>query len=163
MSDIHMPTARQAYTHTLRVTFAYDAKDVKVARVLRVAMRAPAPALPAPSGKTVGFWLEVEDAAGKALYHFPIHDPMRQDQEVFNDPEGGKPVRAPSRQTSGEFEILVPDLPSGGRFVLHGTPRGVRAPARMSHAASTPLVTHSLDELRRLAAETARKPRGGRP
>jgi hypothetical protein len=163
MNDVHLPKAGMNYTHTLRVTFSYTAKEIRIARVQRVAMRVPAPVTPPPGEKHVGYWLAVEDAAGRLLYHYPIHDPLKLDVEVFDDSRGGKPFRLPASQSSGEFEILVPDVPHASRLVLNGTLKGAKPTAKASHTLSAPLVSHSLDELRQLAFDSASKPQGGRP
>jgi hypothetical protein len=162
MNEVHLPRGGLAYSHALRVTLTFDGENIQVARVQRVAMRVPAPATEPPGEGTVGHWLAVEDAAGHVLYHFPLHDPTQRDREVFHDPKGGKPFRTPSSRTSVEFEVLVPDLPQGERFVLHGTTPRTQPEATFSHAVSVPLVTHTLSELRGLAASASRT-KGGRP
>jgi hypothetical protein len=160
MSEIHLPQRGPAYSHTLRVTFAYDGKQIRLVSVQRVAMRVPAPTTPAPSGKSAGYWFAIEDPAGETLFHFPLHDPLKRDHEVFDDPEEGKPHRVPSGRASGEFEILVPDLPQGARLVLHGPQPVARPTAKTAIAPAAPLVEHTLDELRRLGAEAERNPGG---
>ena len=167
MVDLHLPQGRPGYSHTLRVTFAYDAMGVSVVQVQRVAMRVPVPATPPPTEKSVGYWLAVEDAAGNVLYHVPLHDPLGRDHEVFDDPKRGKPFRAPSKQTSGQFEVLIPDLPAGARAVLHGPPMDSRTTDKGGLPGSVALARHDLAELRRRSAAGDRapgsQPPGGRP
>lgn len=167
MNGIHLPQGQPSYSHTLRVTFAYGANGIAVVGVKRVAMLVPAPATPAPSEKSVGYWLSVEDAAGKVLFHVPIHDPLKRDREVFDDPERGKPFRTPSTETAGQFEILVPDMPEGARVVLHGPPLDAKPTEKGAVPTSVPLISHGLEELRRLHGAAERAPGGqverGRP
>ena len=144
MAQVHQAQPA-AYSHTLRVTFAYDGDKLTVASVKRVAMRAPAPATPPPHEGQTGYWLEVCDAQGMLLYHRPLHDPIRQDIEAFGDKPGDPIHRVPVQHPKGEFEVLIPDLPRASDFVLHGPPTG------KPEARSTVLSRHALAELRRMA------------
>jgi hypothetical protein len=155
MSELHVPQA-PAYTHALRISFAYDGDKITLAGSTRVAMRVPAPATPPPDEKQAGYWLEVRGRDHELLYHRPIHDPLQRDVEVFGDEPGGPLRRTPSRRASGSFEVLIPDLPAATQFILHGPAAG----AEGALTRSVPLASLSLDELRKLAAEAAR---GGRP
>jgi hypothetical protein len=137
----------QSYTHTLRITFAYDGSNLQISRVQRVAMRAPA-SQSAQHENQAGYWLEVRDDKGNLLYWRPIHDPMRQDIESYGDAPGAPLRRQPASAMKGEFEVLVPDLPAAHTFRLHGPSAGTRAML----ARSGPLREHSFEELRSLAA-----------
>jgi hypothetical protein len=148
MSNAH--TAQPiSYTHTLRITFAYDGPKLEIARVQRVAMRAPAATT--TQENQAGYWLEVRDGNGALLYQRPIHDPMRRDIESFGDAPGDPMRRHPATATKGEFEVLVPDLPGAQAFRLHGPP----AEARGAFPPSALLSEHSFDDLHRLARRTA--------
>jgi hypothetical protein len=149
MSNAH--TAQPiSYTHTLRITFAYDGPKLEIIRVQRVAMRAPA-TTPTTQENQAGYWLEVRDGNGALLYQRPIHDPMRRDIESFGDAPGDPMRRHPATATKGEFEVLVPDLPGAQTFRLHGPP----AEARATFPPSALLSEHSFDDLDRLARRTA--------
>jgi hypothetical protein len=149
MSTAHtaLPTS---YTHTLRITFAYDGPKLEITRVVRVAMRAPATTTTTHENQA-GYWLEVRDGSGALLYQRPIHDPMRRDIESFGDVPGDPMRRHPATATKGEFEVLVPDLPGAQTFSLHGP----SAEARAAFAPSTSLSEHSFDDLHRLARRAA--------
>lgn len=136
--------------HVLRVTYSFSPSGVRLKSVQRVRMRAPAPPGPAPTGRTVGHWLAVEDAAGKVLYHFPLHDPVREDHEVYEHPGVG-PTRAPSAKDHGTFEVLIPDIEGGVRLVIHGRHRGAPSIAFAAGAAAPPMAVHTLAELRQAA------------
>jgi hypothetical protein len=77
MSTVHsaQPTS---YTHTLRITFAYDGPKLEIKRVQRVAMLAPAAPPTSPAENQTGYWLEVCDREGALLYHRPMHDPLHR-------------------------------------------------------------------------------------
>jgi hypothetical protein len=141
-----MNAAINSYTHTLRITFSYDGPKLEIIRVQRVAMRAPAPATMTPQINQTGYWLEVRNGNGKLLYHRPIHDPTNRHIESFGDAPG-KPMHLhPATATKGEFEVLVPDLPSAQTFRLLGP---ILAKARGAFAPSAALSEHSFDDLRR--------------
>lgn len=144
MAQIHHAQPA-SYSHTLRVTFAYDEDKLHIVSVKRVAMRAPAPATPAPQEGQSGYWLEVRDANGALLYHRALHDPIRQDIEAFGDKPGDPIRRVPAHHPKGEFEVLIPDLPQAADFVLHGPPAG------QPTARSTVLARHGTAELHRMA------------
>lgn len=150
MSTAH--TAQQiSYTHTLRITFAYDGPKLQIKRVQRVAMRAPAASPTPPVENQAGYWLEVRDSQGTLLYYRPIHDPMHRDVESFGDAPGAPMRRHPAKATNGEFEVLVPDLPGAQIFRLHGPSAETRAVS----APSRSLGDHSFDELHDLARRDA--------
>jgi hypothetical protein len=159
-----------SYTHTLRITFSYDGPKLEIIGVQRVAMRAPAPATITPQIDQTGYWLEVRDGDGRLLYHRSIHDPTHRHIESYGDAPG--PMRLhPATATKGEFEVLVPDLPSAKTFRVHG-PRdsaaetsGALAPSsaagtRGAFAPSDVLSEHSFDDLRRRSGVDAGQ--GGR-
>ncbi len=163
MSDVHRPTSPHHHTHCLRVTFAYDAKTITLHHVRRVAMRAPAPATEIPGKGAVGYWLAVEHRDGGIAYHMPIHNPLKYDREVFHDSTGGHISRIDADQSSGTFEVLVPDLEDGAHLVLHGPRHGPRSKKRAMTARARRMVVHHLDELRRHAlGEPAAPPAGGK-
>ena len=138
------------YSHALRLKFEYDADSISLRRVRRVAMRVPAPTSPPPGDDAIGHWLAVEDSAGRVIYHFPLHNPTRQDREVFTD-DRGKPARADNPSNNGSFEILVPELPGGEQLVLHGPHHGPsEGPVRFK-SRSKRLAVHTFGELRGLA------------
>lgn len=143
MTDSHRhqpPRSR----YTLRLTFAYQGDEVRLVRSERVAMITP-PSLPyAPHEDQAGYWFEVHGAGGELLYHRALHSPVRTDIEVFSDDPKQTIARAPNPNPSGEFTVLVPDLPEADSFALHGPPAepGLRA------AQSGRLLSYSFDELR---------------
>jgi hypothetical protein len=146
-----------AYTHTLRVTVAYDGTKIEVARVRRVAMRAPAQLATPPQGSRSGYWLEVRDAQGALLYYRALHDPLHRDMEAHGDRMGDPMHRYPNPSTKGEFEVLVPDLPGAQSFRLCGPPAGAHPAVAHDHA----LVQHSFAELHAFAQRGPAAPGGG--
>jgi len=145
------------YTHTLRITFTHNGPNLEIARVQRVAMRAPA-ALPPAGDNQAGYWLEVRDSNGALLYHRPIYDPTGRNVESYGEAPDAPMQRHAATSDSGEFEVLVPDLPDAQTFRLHGptaatTGIGPAAAAvRLAMPGGT-LSTHSFAELRARAGQ----------
>jgi hypothetical protein len=142
--------------HSLRVTFGYDLDapkcGVRLLRVERVRALAPGIATAPPRSGQSGAWFEVRDAGGRFLYYQPLHDAMPATQEVFAD-ETGQPAlrRQPRRKRTGEFQVLVPDLPNAASFAVHASIPAQPGAAAAERAAE-PVVTLGFDELRRCIA-----------
>ena len=156
MSTVHSAQPI-SYTHTLRITFAYDGPKLEIKRVQRVAMLAPAALSTSPAENQTGYWLEVRDREGAILYHRPMHDPLHRHIESFGDAPGTPMRRHPANTTKGEFDVLVPDLPGAQTFCLNGPSADTRAaaPSDSLSAPSGSLGEHSFDELRDLAQRDA--------
>lgn len=146
MNHPHFSQSAPDYTHSFRLTFTYIADDIRLMGAARIAMISPAAVGPPPASDQTGYWVGVSDAEGRLLYHRVLHDPTRADVEVFGD-EPGEPIyRIENRERSGEFEVIVPDLPRAARLSLHGPPPKARKP----HGPSKELLAHDFDELRRM-------------
>ena len=70
---------------------------------------------------------------------------MREDVEVFGDEPGDPIYQVKNVKQTGEFDVLVPDLPGAETFSLHGP----RPKARKPHGSSKQLLAHDFVELRR--------------
>jgi len=153
MTGKDFPTAAAVPTAatTLRVTFAYRDRDVRLVASRRVAMIAPPPVTPAPAQGQSGYWFELRGAAGELVFHRVLNAPIRVDVEVFSDDAGQTMKRVPVPAPQGQFEVLVPDLPDARTFHFFGTPSG----AASESAPSRELFHIDVDELR--------KPRGDAP
>ncbi|MDQ6907015.1 MAG: hypothetical protein M3176_09315 [Chloroflexota bacterium] len=107
---------------TLRLTFEYAGRAVRLVSRQSVEMVTPAPnPTPISEGQT-GFWYELRDHAGRILYQRALHNPIRFDVEVFsNDPK--EPIhRRPVDNPRGTFELLVPDTLEGDTVVIFSSP-----------------------------------------
>lgn len=125
------------------MTFAYRENEVKLAKVERVAMITPASPAPEAEAEAAGYFAEVRDESGELLHRRPLHDPLRQTIEVFE--EDGSIRRVENPEQEGEFQVLVPDLPTAGEFSLHGPPAGKAE----WHGRSEALLRHDFAELRK--------------
>jgi hypothetical protein len=123
----------QKKTHrSVRLTFAYEGSDIKLVSQEPVEMIAPPSDEVAPAQTVNGFWFQLENAKGAALYKRVAHPPIRYDREVFS-PEGEHSVaRVPVEKPSGVFTVVMPDIQEADKVTLHG---GAHSPA---HPQGTP-------------------------
>ncbi len=136
---------------TLRLTFAYRDRDVRLLASRRVAMIAPPPVTPAPVRGQSGHWCELRSATGELLFHRGLSSVIRGDVEVFSDDVGQTMTRLPVPAPEGLFEVLVPDIADARTFLLFGTPSGATSESAPSR------------ELFRAEMDNLRKPRGDAP
>jgi hypothetical protein len=64
-----------------------------------------------------GFWFQLEDAGGAALYRRVAQNLIRPDREVFS-PEGETVRRVPDAERKGVFTVVVPDVEGAERITL---------------------------------------------
>ena len=149
---------------TLRLTFAYRDRDVRLAASRRVAMIAPPSVTPAPAQGQSGYWCELRSAAGELLFHRAFSSPVRVDVEVFSDDGRQTMTRMPVAAPQGQFEVLVPDLPDAKTFLFFGTPSG----SASESAPSRELFRADVSDLRKMhdaapAPDSGTAPRGSDP
>lgn len=113
--------------HALRLTFAYQGRQVQLIGTERIAMSVPAPSTGPPVAGQTGYWLAVLDAAGRVIYHKPLHSPIRIDVEAFSPDTGQSIARAPVPEREGQFTVLIPDTADAKTFALHGPADPARA------------------------------------
>ena len=106
--------------HALRLTFAYQGRQVQLIGTERIAMSVPAPSTEPPAPGQTGYWLAVQDAAGRVIYHRPLHSPIRIDVEAFAPDAGQSIARVPAPEREGQFIVLIPDIADAQTFALHG-------------------------------------------
>lgn len=132
-SDAQPDQAAARFNSAVRLTFSYDGPAVKLLSQERVEMVIP-PSDPLQGfAKHKGFWAELKDEEDRTLYRQVIHNPTRNDAEVFPDPEGNPDQsitreRAPKRK--GVFEVLVPDLEAGHSVTMCRSPLDKTGPGR---------------------------------
>lgn len=102
----------------MRLTFSYRGDEVKLISAQPVEMTVP-PSDPLKGyGKQKGFWAELKGDKDKTLYRRVMHNPTRNDAEVFsNDPEQGI-SREPAPKRTGVFVVVVPDTDKGQEVTL---------------------------------------------
>lgn len=111
-------------TKALRLTFSYDGDKVKLISQQRTDMIVP-PSDPVTGFRQQkGFWAEVKSESDKTLYRQVMHNPTRNDAEVFPDPEvpGEGISRQPAPKRKGVFVVVVPDTEKGNEVTLSRSP-----------------------------------------
>ena len=103
---------------TLRLTFAYRGRDIRLVASRRVAMIAPPGVTPVPARGQSGYWCELRAGTGDLLFHRVLSSPVRTDVEVFSDDARQSMTRLPVAAPEGQFDVLVPDLPERGDLPL---------------------------------------------
>lgn len=128
----------------VRLTFSYKGEDVKLISQQPVEMTVPPSDSLEDYEEHKGFWAELKDDKAKTLYRRVMHNPTRNDAEVFsNDPEEGI-SRKMTPERTGVFVVVVPDTAKGHEVLIsrssappttkYGTPRRGLAAAMRSLA-----------------------------
>jgi hypothetical protein len=108
----------------IRIAIGYEGTRLRIASRKVVAMRTPpSDPLVVPERQT-GFWFQVEDIAGRALYRKVMDNPIRFDTETpSDDPE--KPLhRERLAEATGTFLLLVPLSPQAHTVRIFSSPPG---------------------------------------
>ncbi len=92
----------------MRLTFAYQGDQVKLVSQEPVEMTVP-PSDPLQGyEEQKGFWAEVKSDQDKTVFRRVLHNPTRNDVEVFpEDPDEGI-SRMPAPKRKGKFVVVVP-------------------------------------------------------
>lgn len=114
----------------MRLTFSYDGDDVKLISQQRTEMMVP-PSDPLKGyGKHKGFWAELKNERDKTLYRHVMHNPTRNDAEVFPETPGQSISREPAPKRKGVFVVVVPDTNKGEEVTLCRSSPEEQGPAR---------------------------------
>ena len=126
-------------TKAMRLTFSYDGDDVKLISQQRVEMMVP-PSDPLKGyAKHKGFWAELKNDRDKTLYRRVMHNPTRNDAEVFPETPGQSISREPAPKRRGVFVVVVPDIDKGEEVTLSRSSPEAKGPAsRLLSLASKP-------------------------
>lgn len=114
------PDARHSRS-SWRLRFRYAGERVALVERTRVPMIAPPSVGEAPrAGKNSGTWIEVRDHRDRPVFVRRLSNPFQTLAE-HHSPDGRIEVvtRPPG---SGEFEVIVPDLPGMRTVVLFSSP-----------------------------------------
>jgi hypothetical protein len=130
----------------VRLTFSYEGDKVKLLSQQAVEMTVP-PSDALGYGGQRGFWAELKSEKDKTLYRHVMHNPTRNDAEVFspNPAEGISREPAPKRQ--GVFTVVVPDTGKGHSVRL------CRSPVQPSEQKALPRSERSVRSLATAPAE----------
>lgn len=102
----------------MRLTFSYDGDDVKLLSQERTEMTVPPSDEVRGYAKHKGFWAELKSGSDKTLYRTVMHNPTKNDAEVFPESPGGVISREPAPKRKGVFVVVVPDTDKGEEVIL---------------------------------------------
>jgi hypothetical protein len=123
-------TSAKPAASAMRLTFSYDGDDVKLVSQQPVNMIVP-PSDPVRGfSKQKGFWAELKSDQDKTLYRRVMHNPTRNDAEVFSDDPEQNISRAPAPKRKGVFVVVVPYTEKGEAVTLSRSSPEARGPAR---------------------------------
>lgn len=123
----------------MRLTFSYDGDDVKLLTQQRTEMTVPPSDAVKGSKKHKGFWAELRSGSDKTLYRTVMHNPTKNDAEVFPESPGEGISREPAPKRKGVFVVVVPDVDKGEEVILSRSTPATKGPTKGIRAlASTP-------------------------
>jgi hypothetical protein len=118
----------------VRLTFSYDGNDVKLLTQQPTEMIVPSTDALKGYGTHKGFWAELRSGRDKTLYRTVMHNPTKNDAEVFPGTPNEGISRMPAPDRKGVFVVVVPDTDEGEEVILcrskpatKGPTKGVRA------------------------------------
>lgn len=118
----------------IRLTFSYNGDDVKLVSQQRIEMIVPPSDDVKGYGKHKGFWAELRSGSDKTLYRHVMHNPTKNDAEIFPESPSEGICREPAPKRRGVFVVVVPDIDKAEEVILcrsapatKGPTRGIRA------------------------------------
>ena len=136
----------------MRLTFSYQGDQVKLVSQQPVEMTVP-PSDPVKGyQQQKGFWAELKGDQDKTLFRRVLHNPTRNDAEVFSDDPEQSISRAPAPKRKGVFVVVVPHTEKGREVTLSrstGNPNIEAAGAPRGMAAMRSLATGPAREIAR--------------
>lgn len=139
----------------MRLTFSYQGDQVKLVSQQPVEMTVP-PSDPLKGYEEhKGFWAELKSDQDKTLYRRVLHNPTRNDAEVFSDDPEQSISRAPAPKRKGVFVVVVPHTEKGHEVTLsrssgqpdieaQGAPRGMAAIRSLATGPATEIARFKL-------------------
>ena len=118
----------------MRLTFSYDGDDIKLVSQQRTDMILPPSDTVKGYGSYKGFWAEVRSGSDKTLYRTVMHNPTKNDAEVFPESPDGEISREPAPKRKGVFVVLVPDTGKGDDVILCRSATETKGPASGLHS-----------------------------
>ena len=123
----------------MRLTFSYDGNDVKLLSQQRIDMIVPSSDAVKGYGTHKGFWAELRSGRDKTLYRTVMHNPTKNDAEVFPGTPNEGISREPAPKRKGVFVVVVPDTDEGEQVILCRSKPAIKGPTKGIRAlASTP-------------------------
>jgi len=130
----------------MRLTFSYDGNDVKLLSQKRTEMIVPSTDAVKGYGTHKGFWAELRSARDKTLYRTVMHNPTKNDAEVFPGTPNEGISRVPAPDRTGVFVVVVPDTDEGEEVILCRSKPATKGPTKGLRA----LASNPAEEILRL-------------
>ena len=139
----------------MRLTFSYQGDQVKLVSQQPVDMTVP-PSDPVKGYEQhKGFWAEVKSDQDKTLFRRVLHNPTRNDAEVFSDDPEQSISREPAPKRKGVFVVVVPHTEKSHEVTLsrsagepdvgpEGAPRGMTAMRSLATGPATEIARFKL-------------------
>ena len=139
----------------MRLTFSYQGDQVKLVSQQPVDMTVP-PSDPVKGyDQHKGFWAEVKSDQDKTLFRRVLHNPTRNDAEVFSDDPEQSISREPAPKRKGVFVVVVPHTEKSHEVTLsrsagepdvgpEGAPRGMTAMRSLATGPATEIARFKL-------------------
>jgi len=148
-------TASAKSPKAMRLTFSYQGDQVKLVSQQPVEMTVPPSDQLKGYEEHKGFWAEVKNAQDKTLFRRVLHNPTRNDAEVFSDDPEQSISRAPAPKRKGVFVVVVPDTDKGHEVTLSrssgapdieagGAPKGMAAMRSLATGPATEIARFKL-------------------
>jgi hypothetical protein len=144
-----------ASPRAVRLTFSYQGDQVKLVSQQPVEMTVP-PSDPLKGYEEhKGFWAELKSDQDKTLYRSVLHNPTRNDAEVFSDDPEQSISREPAPKRKGVFVVVVPHTEKGHEVTLsrstgqpdieaEGAPKGMAAMRSLATGPATEIARFKL-------------------
>jgi hypothetical protein len=113
----------------MRLTFSYDGDDVKLLSQQRAEMIVPASDALKGYGQR-GFWAELKSGSDQTLYRTVMHNPTKNDAEVFPGAPDEDISRVPAPKRKGVFVVVVPDTAEGEEVILCRSTPAAKGPVQ---------------------------------
>ncbi len=124
------PSNADKPTKAIRMVCSFDGDQVTVLSSQSVEMMLPHSDPVEGTDSQKGFWFDLRDAQDRPLYRKVMHNPLRDDVEVFSDkPHEHSVARHTVAKRTGVFVVLVPDTDSGHTVTLSSSPGASTAAA----------------------------------
>lgn len=114
----------------MRLIFSYNGDDVKLLSQQRVKMIVPPSDSVKGFGKHKGFWAELRSVNDKTLYRTVMHNPTKNDAEIFPESPSEVIHREPAPKRRGVFVVVVPDIDKGEEVTLSRSAPATKGPTK---------------------------------
>jgi hypothetical protein len=139
----------------VRLTFSYQGEKVKLISQQPVEMTVPPSDSLEGYEQNKGFWAELKSDKDKTLYRRVLHNPTRNDAEVFSDDPEQSISREPTPKRTGVFVVVIPDTGQGHEVTLSrsseqpdiesaGAPKGMAAMRSLATGPATEIARFKL-------------------